>query len=862
MKKILLLSLCILLFTFTYSQNKETTIKVKGLCGMCQERIENAALKAGAQKALWDSESTILQLTYNPKKTSLKKIQKSIALSGHDNGNFKAPDDVYNALPGCCQYRQEKTADIVHPLRGKVIDEEGLPMPGALLNWEGTNEAVTADSDGLFTINRIKEHVLVVTYVGQKKDTIDIGNGRGFLTITMGDSFELDEVEVVHKRRSTHFSFTSPIKVETIGESELQRAACCNLSQSFETNPAVETSFTDAITGTRQIKMLGLSGKYVRITRENLPSIRGLEVNDGLTYIPGTWIESIQLSKGIGSVVNGFEGITGQINLELKKPHKGEKLLANLYTKPFGTFEANFNGRHSFSRNWHTGVLLHASMHSHFQDKNKDTFADMPMGENFIVSNRWLHKSPNGWRQNFGIKVIHRDIEAGQLNIPEQENPWRIKSISKGYKAFAKIGKIFKRPQTSLGLQFSGNIYDQNETYHNLNYIGKQKSFYFNAIFQSYIQNTMHRYKTGVSFQYDNFKEKLHSEGSGKGYFYSYTNYYDRIEQIPGAFLEYTFIPSPKFTVVAGIRADYHNAYKLFFTPRLHAKYQPTEKTSFRVSAGKGYHTANILSEYKSILASHKAIVIIGGNSDMPYGLKQEQAWNYGFNFNQKFKLFNRESILSLDFYYTDFIDRVVVQYTPLIYRWMGFWANRQMVDFRNLQGDSYSHNIQVQWDYDVIKNLELRLAYRYHNAKSTYWDNRKDPLKFNWKLEQELFTAKHRFFGNLFYSTENGWGINLNMGWQSGTKMPDTSYNPKPYRRATISPSYFIANFQVSKTWKNRWDIYAGIENVFDYKQKNPIIAADNPRSFYFDASQIWGPIKGREFYVGLRFRVPQIKE
>ncbi len=754
--------------------------------------------------------------------------------------------------------------DTTSVLKGKVLDATGEPISGAKIYWKGTNISVFTDQNGLFTIKRIKWHPLIVSNPGLKQEELHLHNRLGFLTITMGYSHQLKEVNVVNQQKSTHFTFSTPIKNQSINNEELRRGACCSLSQSFETNAAVESSFTDAITGTRQIEMLGLSGKYVRITNENIPDIRGLEINDGLSYIPGTWIESIQLNKGTGSVVNGFEGITGQINIEIKKPEKGEKLMANIYTNPVGVLEGNLNTRHSFNKKWHTGLLLHAKNQSQFMDKNNDSFADMPKGTNFFVGNRWFHIGNNGWRQNFGVKFIYRDIEAGQLNT--KVKPWLMKSTSKGYKAFAKIGKIFHRPKTSLGLQIAGSIYDQDETYGGRSYTGKQKSIYVNSIFMSYINNTKHRYKTGLSFQFDAYDIDEYWE-----YHTPFTHYggwlsHNYTERIPGAYFEYTFTPSTKFSLVAGIRADYHNTYKFFATPRLHVKYQPFDKTSFRISMGKGYRTANLIAEYKnsvwttnhSMLSfSPKRFIIHAGvqhlikGTDFPFDLEQEEAWNYGFNFSQQFRLFDRKSTFSLDLYYTDFIERVVTDYK--VVHFQDQFSSDNVVVFHNLNGeDSYSKSLQIQWDYDLLKNIELRLAYRYHDIATTY----------KGKKEQDPFTSQHRFFANIYYSTPSKWGVNFTLGWQSAKKLPENRAIKYLKLKHEDSSSFFTSNLQISKIFKQRWDVYVGVENLFDYTQKYPIISAEQPWQFAFNAGRIWGPIRGREIYMGVRFTIQNKKK
>lgn len=822
MKYITITVIFILGITVNYGQEKEHTVTVQGLCGMCEERIIDAAEEAGAIKTTWDAESLLLKVTFDAKKTSIDKIQQNVALKGHDTGKYKATDEVYNELPGCCQYRGD-VSDYSHPLRGRVLDADGIPLAGAMLSWEGTTEGVLTDSEGGFTLAQKEEHNLIVDYIGYPRDIIDIGNGKGFLTITMGEGFLLSEVEVVHKRRSTSFSFSSPIKTEIIGEKELERAACCNLSQSFETTPVIDVSFSDAVTGVRQIQLLGLSGKYVQISSENIPDVRGLDVINGLSYIPGTWIESIQLSKGGGSVATGYEGITGQINVEMKKTDRGEKLLANLYGNSMGVLESNLNLRQPLSEKWSTALFLHTSTNNNFQDKNRDTFADIPLGETIIFSNRWKRQGDSNWGQRFGVKILQKNSKGGQLAI--EKNPWRLDSHLKKYSAYVKTGKIFELPATSLGFQLSGDVYEQNEMFGKRIYSGRQKSAYFSTIFQSYISNTMHQYRAGVNLQYDSYDEELERRE------------YDRTERVAGAFFEYTYQPSEKITMVGGIRADYHNTYKAFYTPRFHFKYQPYPKTSLRLSAAKGYRTANILSEYKSVLASSKKIKINSQNHITPYGLEQEKAWNYGFSFSQKLDVFSREAVLSIDAYRTDFSNQIIADYNKEL----------QAIHFYNLNGDSYANSLQLQVDYELVDRLEMRLAYKYQDVKATYSN----------KLQTKPFISKHRGFVNLNYTTPNGWATNLTTSWQSSKHLPSLQANPTQYQRRGTSPYFSLTNFQLSKTWESRWDVYIGVENLFDYVQENPIISAQNPYGEYFDSSRIWGSIHGREIYVGLRFRI-----
>lgn len=703
-------------------------------------------------------------------------------------------------------------------------------LAGANVYWLNTSDGSVTDSFGKFEITmNARENILVISYIGFKSDSIEI-KGNDYISVDLHASLELADVDVVYRQRSTVSSHSSSIKVDNIGEKELLKAACCNLSESFETSPSVDVSFTDAVTGTRQIEMLGLAGPYTQITRENMPDVRGLAAIYGLTYTPGPWVKSIQLNKGTGSVVNGFESIAGQINIELQKPEDADKLYLNLYANQAGRLEANANLAFKLDSKWSTGFLLHTKNSSIKQDRNGDGFMDMPIGNQFIGLNRWKFIGDNGLRFQFGVKGTYVDVHGGQLefdptNDAGQTTYWGMKNKVERYEAWAKVGKVnFDKPWRSIGLQLSSVYHDQASYFGFNDYLGNQKGLYANFIYQSIIGSTDHVIKTGASFQYDNYHESLNGIA------------FNRIESVPGVYAEYTYKLNEKFSAVAGLRADYHNAYGFFATPRLHVRYAPNIKTVLRASAGRGQRTANIIAENMGLLASSRQWEIIGGdNSDKPYGLEAEVAWNMGANITRDFELFYREGKISADFYYTTFENQIVVDrdFSP------------QQVRYYNLEGQSFSQSFQIQLDYELINRFDLRLAYRWYDVKTTYSEE---------LLEKPLISA-NRAFINLAYQTQNYWSFDFTLNWQGQKRIPFTGSNPEPYQLDDYSPNFYVINVQVSKNWKKKFEIYAGIENLLDFRQDNPILASEDPFGPYFDASMVWGPVFGRNIYGGLRF-------
>jgi outer membrane receptor protein involved in Fe transport len=713
-------------------------------------------------------------------------------------------------------------------VKGQDSKGEQYPLFGATVYWQNSKISASTDENGAFHIHMPKfQDQLVVSFVGYISDTIEYKDQEQ-IEIVLIESNQLDEVLIVKRKKGIESEYLNPIGVKKVGEKELSKAACCNLSESFETNPTVDVAYSDAVTGAKQIMMLGLAGPYTQITRENMPDIRGLSAIFGLTYIPGTWIDGIQLIKGTGSVANGFESIAGQINVELKRPETMEKLYFNAYGSQEGRLEANLNLKHQFQNHFGTGLLLHASNNSFKHDGNMDGFIDMPLFQQYVIQNRWELENEHGLHFEIGAKGTYIDNEGGQIGDHSNlfTQPWEMHQLTKRIESWLKLGKVSEsKPNSSVGLQLSGIYHDQEAVYGINIYTARQASFYGNLIYQGIFNNTNHKFRTGLSLMADNYIEKLNG------------NSYDRVETVPGTFIEYTYSYLEKFNLVAGLRADYHNIFGAFLTPRVHIRYAPVEKTIIRLSAGRGQRTANIFSENIGILASSRQILIEGDNSDKPYGLNPEVAWNYGINLTQHFTIDYRDGLISMDFYRTDFDNQIIVDMD----------RNPQQAVFYNLNGESYSNSFQAQVDYELLKRFDVRLAYRWFDVKTS----------FDGVLLRKPLVSEHRAFINLAYETRKFLKFDYTLNWQGNKRIPSTASNPDEYQLSLISPSFIVMNFQVSKSWQKGFEIYAGAENLLDYKQENPIIASDQPFGQYFDGSMIWGPVFGRNIYLGLRYKI-----
>ncbi len=721
---------------------------------------------------------------------------------------------------------------VAQQLTGKVLgeNEKGIQenLPAANVYWQGTTIGTTSDLDGLFQLSFPDSLParLIISSVGFESDTILVSSNLSKeITILLKGMVSLDVIEIEEKQSTTMNKIFTPINEEVISSKELLKAACCNLSESFSTNASVDVAFTDAVSGAKKIQMLGLDGIYTQVLSENMPLLRGLSAAYGLNYIPGTWVENILVTKGTGSVVNGYESISGQINLEFLKPQEQKKrFFINVYGNLNGRAEANFHVAKKLNKKWSTLLFTHASSNFMKQDMNKDGFLDMPLTQQYNVFNRWDFHNQKNFEAQFGIRGLYETRQGGQTNFNYnadygKTNLYGIGIITKQLEYFSKTGFMFpSRPYKSVGIQTSGKIQQQQMYFGKRTYTGEQKNFYANVIYANIINNTNHKYKLGTSYLLDDYSESYNDSA------------FARTESVPGVFAEYTYTHPDNFSLVAGVRADYHNLYGLFYTPRLHLRYNVTKKTTLRLSAGRGFRTSNVFIENQSVFASSRKVIV-------QETFKPEIAWNYGVSVNQQFKLFGNEAFINVDFFRTDFENQIVVDLDQ----------NTNQVVFYNLKGESYSHSLQTDFGFTPFKSFDVKLAYKWYDVKTTY----------NYELLDKPYVPKHRVMLNMAYATYMDiWKFDFTTNWFGQSRLPSTVLNPLEYQLPKKSRDYFLMQAQITKKFR-KFDVYVGCENILNYTQSNPILSAADPNGQYFDASMIYAPIEGRIVYFGLRMEI-----
>ena len=756
---------------------------------------------------------------------------------------------------------------------GVVLDDKGFPLVGANVYWAGTTIGVATDLDGQFKLEPIKEtNRLVTSFMGFHNDTTEVVR-HAELTIVLVSDLELEEVNIVERKMAVLRSRVSALQTETITGEALCMAACCNLSESFETSASVDVAYSDAATGAKQIRLLGLSGTYVQMLTENTPNIRGLAQAFGMEYIPGPWMEAIQVSKGTSSVLNGYEAIAGQINVEYLKPQTQDPISLNAMISTETHAEVNATGGWDINDVVSTGILFHAQNMSLELDHNHDGFLDMPKNTNINLLNRWYVKTDD-YTGQFLVRGLYDRRQGGQtkdaLSLSDfASTPYHIDLNTWRVDGFMKNGYVFNHDLgTSIGVIASASYHNQQNTYGSRQWNAAQTNAYLNAIFQTSfddsasdpMDNHQHKLSAGVSFNYDGYNEELLFASS-----LSPTYNLNRWEVTPGVFAEYTYTYKDKLTLLAGIREDYSTRYGFFTTPRMNVRYAPFEWWTIRGSVGLGYRTPNAIADNAAFLASNREFSQFLPTDELTIlgtmNLAQERSMNTGISTVFYIPMGKRELQLSGEYYYTKFLDGVIADMDRSLHGITLY--NMHDVD----DAQYFSHNWQVEATMEILRGWTMTAAFRYTDVKQTTFNTAANKYLLRDKPLQNKFKG---IITTSYQTPLKTWQFDLTAQFNGSGRMPDGFVVP------VGSNQYFTDEFgqnhhkwypqllgQVTKFFRT-WSIYLGAENMTNFTQDNPIVGSTiehnghhlvDPSSPTYDASMIWAPIHGWKLYLGFRW-------
>ncbi len=724
-------------------------------------------------------------------------------------------------------------AGTAQKVTGKVVDGNNQPLPGASVFWINNKKGSSANEDGRFTINKTAaNNILVASHAGYTSDTLDVSNQENIVFV-LKERTNLDAVVVNAEKPGTIISNLSPIKTEVLTSTELKKAACCDLAGCFETQSSVQPQTTNIITNAKELRILGLSGVYNQVLVDGFPMIQGLTFTYGISGIPGTLVDNIYISKGANSVLQGHESISGQINVETNNPNTTEKLFANVYMNSF--LEKHLNLATNFKiGKWHSLFAFHTVQPANKTDKDKDNFLDLPLLTRYMVMNKWkVGKEKDwGWSSEIALRFLNEKRTGGQIFF----DPDQHKGSSTIYGNTVSLNQPEVWAKASYGfndmhratLYVSGFHQDQRSFFGSLSYQAKQTNAFVNGQYEL-TKTANHTLKTGISFKSLYLEEDI--EFTDNIINRNYDGNYQRDEKIVGVFAEntITFLKG-KLTWIAGIRADNHNQFGWYVTPRTLLKYDPTPKLTIRANIGTGWRTVNLFSENIGLMASSRDIVFVET-------LKPEKALNMGINITQKFNKGNLSGYISMDYYRTDFKNQVFPDYD----------TDPTKAFIKNFTGKSISNGFQTDLFIKLYKRYEFKAGY---NFLDVYRMN-------NGRREVLPFNSRHKVLGTFSYKpVSNKFHADMNVHWFGEQRLPNTRSNPVEFQRPDFSKAYTTVNAQFTYLFKS-FEIYTGCENIFNFRQNQPIISWQDPFSPYFDISSVWGPTRGREFYLGIRWKL-----
>lgn len=747
--------------------------------------------------------------------------------------------------------------------RGKVFitDDHGHvhPAVAAAVYWvpaipgQAVKHMVYTGQDGSFSIERGPSERLAAAYMGYGVDTLEVGSPAEVISFTLYENAgTLDVLHITGRQQGNYISRLAPVKTEVITAAGLCKMACCNLAESFENSASVSVGYSDAVTGARQIRLLGLSRNYTQMLEENRPAMRGIQIPFGLAFVPGQWLESIQIAKGTGSVVNGYEAITGQINMEYRKPTAQMPLFVNLFLNSALRTEANIVSSLQLNDQWSTVILAHGSSDLMQHDANGDGFLDEPLTRRYSLANRWLYAPASGLQLRFGFRGVYEDRKGGQKDnewvLPgeNRENVmWGSRILNRGINAYAKLGiPLVKHdheaedipkdgilpedenhvdPNIALVLDY--NMHSQDSYFGLKDFNALQQDVFANAVFMSSLGES-HKITMGVSALWERLDQVLVDRWPAGG-----EESFDlgRRESIYGAYGEYTLHWDDKFVFIAGARADYNTLYGWLFTPGVNVRYNFTEDLVFRATAGRGFRTPNSITDNIGVLSTGWRILFEGTP-----GI--EEAWTYGLNLTLGLP-FGREgsSTLSLEYFRTDFINQLIADQEFLS------GAPVPSVLFYNLGGRSFTNTWQVDFTTEPFEGFSVLATFRYNDSKVN--------MKGQGLTDRPL-TSRFKGVLNLQYTTPaDSWVFDVTAQLNGPARIPAFAAGGEDH----YSPVFPMFYAQITRKF-NKVELYAGGENLLNYRQPDPIISADDPFSDNFNASIIWGPLMGIRIYAGMR--------
>ncbi len=714
-------------------------------------------------------------------------------------------------------------------INGSVTNIFGEALEGATIYWVKAELGTSTAPDGSYVIDRstVEQDSLIFSYVGFKDEKIYPGT-LDHWEIQLLEDNNLAQIDITAKKQATSY-VDGPYKVEGIGVREIERAACCSLAGCFSTNASVQSVTTNIVADTKELQILGLSGVYNQVLVDGVPLIQGMSLPLGSGSYPGTQLDQIFVSKGAGSVLQGPQGISGQINIITKKADDNPRLFLNAFANSFGESQYNANIIIKKPR-WNHLLSIHNTQPAGIRDINDDGFRDIPANERFSILNKFSFNQNQDakFKSEISFRYWTEKRTGGHIDFdPNQAFSGtnygqiiNVDHIDATVKMNYSLGD-----NSAITLTQSGFYQEQDNIYGLRSYEGTQLNLNTNLFADYFFGENDHNLKVGISNIHNDIDQLLTTKIPGEAF--DLLDHYDHFDNIYGAFAE-TIWNQDIFTIILGLRTDHFGEFGWKTSPRMLIRAEVNESTDIRFSIGKGYRKAYPLAERGQLLSNNRRLII-------DPQLAPEEAINIGVNAVYKHTFSFANMTLAADAYHTLFQNQIFPNYE----------RSATKIYLYNFYGNSVSNSFQIENKWEFNNNIDFKWAYNYLDVYL---------IQAQEKIDLP-FTTNHKWLANASWSTDrDDWQIDLTYSYTGSKILPSMSDFPEELQRDSHAPSFNILNTQLTKRWENI-EVYGGAENIFNFFQEDPIVSANDPFGTYFDTSFTWGPTKGREFYLGLRY-------
>ncbi len=715
-------------------------------------------------------------------------------------------------------------------LRGQVVDAAtGEALPLARLRVLPEDIRAETDASGHFYLDTLVPHPdsrLVVQYMGFLSDTLAV-QWDSFQTIKLQADKQLEEVVITGTMRAVSRK-ESPIPVEVYRSAYFKTNPTPSLLEATGMINGVRPQVNCNVCNTGDIHINGMEGPYTLVLIDGMPIVSALSTVYGLSGIPNSMVQQLEVVKGPAAALYGSEAMGGIINVITKSPQQAPRLSVELMGTSWQEFNADLGAKASLGKRVQTLLGIHSFWYNQPFDKNKDGFTDLALQKRVSVFNKWAMQRPHQRVATLGLRYVYEDRWGGQTDWDKR---WRGTDSIYGEHVLTRrwelIGQYQLPAKEHVMLQYSFNHHLQDSWYGTSPYAAQQTVAFAQLYWNRNIQQ--HELLAGATYRYTYYDDNTPATVTARGNNPQHT-------PLPGLFVQDEWTLNARNKLLAGYRFDYDRHHGGIHSPRLAYKWQPHRQHSLRASVGTGFRVVNIFTEDHAALTGARTVVI-------KEALAPERSYNTNLNYAAQFVRGAQFINLDATLFYSYFTNKIIADYD----------TDPNIIYYGNLNGHSTSRGVSLNASWHSTLPLQVSTGITFMEVFR----------KEGRQREQLLFAPQ--WSGNVMvgYTLPGHFRFDLTAQWNGPMRLP---LQPNDYR-PEYSPWFCLANLQVTKTWNERLELFGGIKNLLNFVPKEVYMRPwdpfdkytdqNNPENFTFDTSYNYAPQQGIRGFLGIRYQL-----